>query len=323
MSFDPKFIASVPEAPGLRWMNIPFDVTPAAKAAWAAALVYGINLVLGYLCLSYLFRKGLNGLRNRIVFALISIQLLLCTGHVVVLLVEVVVGNLLTFTFVTKNGYQFIKFLTNPAVVVLDSAQQVLATLTILLANFFLTWRLYEVWGKRALIALPTLMMLNFAELVLAVIVLLKVYSLNNIDTYWLRNTGWELLSYRVVTAATQLTVTGLLAWKSCESSSIALPVPRWSPEFRHWTAGSIVNVIIDSALVYPILLLLSVLPPMYSVTQQGLDILGGALGQIGLTVVLSLILRDRTEDEAPEYAEGPSAPGAEAQIDSSGRLAA
>ncbi|KAI0320412.1 hypothetical protein OF83DRAFT_594738 [Amylostereum chailletii] len=122
----------------------------ALVAGWVAGHLYGVNVSLFVLCLITFRKRGLKHNSSRILLIASIIQILLCTVHVIALLVQIFRG----FVVLASNperSFHYIIDQSTPEHV----TQEVVYFTNSLVCDGILIWRCYIVWNRSLRLCIP------------------------------------------------------------------------------------------------------------------------------------------------------------------------
>ncbi|KZV76737.1 hypothetical protein PENSPDRAFT_341975 [Peniophora sp. CONT] len=289
--------------------------TSAILAALCSAPLYGVNCILVGLCAYVLTRKRGFKNSNWPLAVVIGVQWIVCTGHFASLFAQLIRGfihppqlpssepALGIIHAILGNGA------TNTTAYFLDqsspehTAEVVFYIFNSLVADCFMTWRVYVVWDRRAWLAAPFIT-LNIVTLVFgALVVKSETQVWFELSKYFTGLGRQRVLTMWAASVATQTSGTVLIAYREL-STPVYVPSTN---RHRYCTMSSAACAVIDSGAMYTISIILTL--AFYTHRRAEGAVIAAVLGQIAATVPLSIILREWWKTVMPGTLRGPLIP--------------
>ncbi|KZV62235.1 hypothetical protein PENSPDRAFT_758850 [Peniophora sp. CONT] len=265
--------------------NIHF-ITAAIVSSWVAGPWYGLNLALYFICVRILLGKwSIHG--SRVLFVAATVQICLCTGHLVTMLVQLLQGLPVDEHGVGRldNAY-FRDQITHAHI-----AEEVFYITNSLVGDAIMIWRVYVVWEKNHMVYSP-LLLLFVATGVSACIVMAHMAHLDLLNTQAAVLARWIEATW-CLSIATQVLATLLIGFK-------LIAAARGQRKLGLMQSSLYIStfwVVIESGAGYTITTVL-----LLSFYVRGLNagaICAAFLGQLSATAPYLMIVRAETNRQA------------------------
>ncbi|KZV76750.1 hypothetical protein PENSPDRAFT_747325 [Peniophora sp. CONT] len=265
-------------------------------------------------CIYALKRKGgFKGI-NRALAIVMAIQWILCTGNFLSMCLQLIRGfvhppalpsdplSAAWPSTVPPNASAADAYFQNQSSP--EHASEIAFTIfASLVADCFMTWRIYVVYDHRMLLAAPFLL-LNFLSIVVgALLVKADTQVGHNLSLFYAGSVLQYALTLWATSVATQTAGTLLIIYRE-----LSTPMYVSSTKMRRYcTLGSIVCAVIDSGATYTLGVILTL--AFYTCKRSEGAIMSAILGQIATTVPLTIILREWWKITEPVSRQGPLLP--------------
>jgi len=127
----------------------------AIASSWSVGPLYGLNLALYAACFQALYKREMS-VGNRVLLLASTIQIGLCTGHVISLLVQLFRGIVINAQGIASVDNVYFVQQSTPEHV----AQNILYITNSLMGDAVMIWRCYIVWNKKVYVYAPLLLLL-------------------------------------------------------------------------------------------------------------------------------------------------------------------
>ncbi|KAI0320389.1 hypothetical protein OF83DRAFT_1169332 [Amylostereum chailletii] len=245
-------------------------------AGWVAGPLYGINVTLFALCLITFQKRGLKH-NNRILLVASIIQILLCTAHVVALLVQIFRG----FVVLANNPQRSFLYIIDQSTPE-HVTQELVYFTNSLICDGILIWRCYIVWNRSLRLCIPLGAMFT-GTAICSYAAIGNLAQLRSDDPVFVSHLGDWLLAMWSLSIAVQVSATLLIAWKIWRTVS-------WRGMGARRNQLSVFWIIIESGALYSFSTILVL--AFYSAKANCGAILGSILGQLSATVPYLILVR-------------------------------
>ncbi|VDB89986.1 unnamed protein product [Peniophora sp. CBMAI 1063] len=253
------------------------------------------SVLLAALCLVVLSKKGgLRG-RNWILASVIGVQFVICTGHIISLLVQLIRGFIHIPPPPTSPGAipDSSKALNGTALYFTDLstpehvAEVVFYIINSLIADCFMTWRVFVFWDRNWYLAAP-FVLLNTVTLVFGVLTIQATSTVGyHINAYFTGKVQMHIVTVWAVTVVTQTAGTLLIVWREVSTPIYVSP----SRKRRGCSMVKALCLAVDSGAAYTSCIVLVL--AFYLCSDPAGAVVVAILGQISATVPLTIILRE------------------------------
>ncbi|VDB92389.1 unnamed protein product [Peniophora sp. CBMAI 1063] len=288
-------------------MSLSFP-TAAILSAMCAAPIYGMNCILAVFCANALSNTRRFGKSWPLAIVLLT-QWILCTGNFLSLFLQLIRG------FVHPPHPSTSGTPTQPNLSVASTAyfenqsstehfvEFIFVVFTSLMAAFFMTWRVYVVYDRKAWLSVPFLL-LNIVALVFGTLMVQAETLVRRDPSLFFENPELQRTTTMWATSVITQTAGTLLIMYRELSTPKSVPNSKTS---RQCTLTAIAYTIIDSGATYTLLVIVTL--ALYVSKRSEGAVVGAILGQISATVPLTIILREWWEAAQTTSLQDPFLP--------------
>ncbi|VDB92386.1 unnamed protein product [Peniophora sp. CBMAI 1063] len=288
--------------------------TAAIISVWFSAPLYGINCLLTVFCAYALARRGVFKGSNWALAIVIGVQWILCTGHIISLFAQLIHGFIHPPTppplgSAARNSSHLPDNATASSFYFQDqctpehTAEVAFYVLNGVMADCFMAWRVYVIYDRKIWLIAP-FMIINLITLVFGGLVVRAQSGVGyDLALYFTGAVRQRALVVWALSVGTQTAGTLLISYREL-STPVHVPSSR-TP--RYCTLKSAACAVVDSGAAYILGVIKTLAFYLHRRTEGAVIV--AILGQIAVTVPLTIIAREWWKVVRPGFRQGSLLP--------------